>query len=278
MEKEAIKSLNCNLNLQMIGQGNTAEIYLYDNTKILKLFREGMPLESIWGEYKIVKAIRTERINVPEAYSIVSYKARYGILYERITGQDMIKDMFSKRCKIKESAKSLALLHSEIHKINMAIGRDVKEKLSFCIDRAVELTALEKHKIKTFLNALPGGNSLCHFDFHPGNVMVQDGAFYIIDWMTACTGDKNADVARTFLLFQFGQMRYANPFFKAAAQTLKKYIGNVYYREYKRISGISDRDMEPWILPVAAARLTEWITGSERKKLLKLIRERLKQL
>lgn len=274
-EKNCIKILDDNLKFEMLSQGNTAEVYLYSDTEILKLFRENMPFEPIGDEYKTAGAICSKLHNAPKVFGMVSYKARYGIIYERIHGDDMTKVMIKKIHKIKSYSKSLASLHYELHKTDVDIHCDVKEKLCANINAVSELSELEKEQIILYLNSLPDGNSLCHFDFHPGNVMIKDNSFYVIDWMTACMGSSNADVARTSLLLKFGELQHANPFIKAVVHIFERYVGNIYYKEYKRIAGISDCDIEQWILPVAAARLVEWITANEERKLLKLVRKKL---
>lgn len=43
-------------------------------------------------------------------------------------------------------------------------------------------------------------------DFHPGNIMMRDQDPVIIDWMTVGLGDRCADVARTNLILNFGEM------------------------------------------------------------------------
>ena len=273
--KNSIKILDNNLELEMLSQGNTAEVYLYGDTVILKLFRENMPFEPIENEYKTAEAISSKLHNVPKVFGMVSYKRRYGIIYERIDGDDMVKVMVKKIHKIKSYSKSLASLHYELHKTDVDIPCDVKQRLFTNINAVSELSELEKEKIKLYLNSLPDGNSLCHFDYHPGNVMIKDNSFYVIDWMTACIGSSNADVARTSLLLKFGELQHVNPFIKVGVHVFERYVGNTYYKEYKRIAGISDDDIEQWILPVAAARLVEWITANEKRKLLKLVRKKL---
>lgn len=275
VEGSSIKVIDDNLEFKMLSQGNTAEVYQYGDTEILKLFRENMPFELIKYEYEAAGAVSTKLDNVPKVFCMVLYKERYGIIYECINGDDMTKVMLKKIHKIKAYSKSLAALQYEFHSVNIEIPCDVKEKLCKNINAATELSQLEKEKIKTYLNSLPNGNSLCHFDFHPGNVMIKDNSFCVIDWMTACIGNSYADVARTTLLLKYGELQHENPFVKMVAHIFEKYVGKIYYNEYKRIAEISDYDIEQWILPVAAARLVEWITVNEKRKLLSLIREKL---
>lgn len=48
-----------------------------------------------------------------------------------------------------------------------------------------------------------------------------------------------------------------------------------YLRAYTRRTGMSMTDIEPWVVPVAAARLYEGIPNEEKETLVKLIREKL---
>ena len=50
------------------------------------------------------------------------------------------------------------------------------------------LTAEEKERAIAKIDALPEGDSILHFDYHPDNIMTHDGKSTIIDWMTACSG------------------------------------------------------------------------------------------
>ncbi len=276
MKPESVKNIDDISKFAMLNQGNTAEIYSYGDGKILKLFRDSMPFSLINKEYECGKAINAKLKNTPKVFDMVSYKSRYGIVCERITGGDMIGAMLGKIYKIRKYSRELAFLHSEIHNAQVDLPQNVKETLRENIDFADLLTDSEKENIKSYISTLPDKNSLCHFDFHPGNVMIRDGALCVIDWMTACKGDASADAARTVLLLRYGEMKYGNPFLKAAVRIFKRYIGNIYFREYKKLTGITEYDTERWILPIAAARLSEWITDGEKEKLLKLIKEKLR--
>ena len=81
-QNEKIKQVSDLSSLQMLGQGNTAEIYAYENNRILKLFRNGMPLPPILNEYRMAGIIQCSLDCVPKAYELVSYNKRYGIIYE----------------------------------------------------------------------------------------------------------------------------------------------------------------------------------------------------
>lgn len=278
MSLEKIEGIDNNSEFKLIAQGNTAEVYLYDNNKILKLFRENLPSEPIIAEYEKVKSIQLKLHNVPKVYEIIRYRGRYGIIYEKIIGTDMINNMLRNIFNVKRYSKLLARIHFELHTTELELNSSVKSKLSMEINSVSILSEEEKGRITHYLQNLPDGNALLHFDFHPGNIIMQSNEPIIIDWMTACTGNPNADVTRTYLLLQYGELQHANWFVKKLAHFFERYIGKIYISEYKHLSGISDEDIEQWLLPAAAARLMEWISDNEKEQLLRLIRKELSQL
>ena len=277
MEINTIK-LDNGFDYKLIRQGNTAEVFMYDDTKILKLFRDGFPYGIIATEYDVAKRISADLPFVPKVFSLAEYKDRYGILYEKIDGKDMIAVMLSKPYKLRAYSRSLAHIHARIHNSTVNSGSGIKDKLADNITASTDLTKREKKKIISYLRSLPDGKALCHFDFHPGNVMIKNNEFFVIDWMTACNGNAASDAARTFLLLSYGELLYANPFVKLIAHAAEKRIGKIYLRQYKKLTGASDAEIKKWILPTAAARLIEWIPATEKTKLLKLVRKELAKL
>lgn len=173
--------------------------------------------------------------------------------------------------------KQTALIHSKIHKITIDGVLTVKEKLAWEINLAKELTPDEKESLIKYLDRLPEKNNLCHFDFHPGNIMVDESKYQVIDWMTACAGDPAADIARAWLLLKYGEMINADKKTALLISIMKTIIRGQYLRNICRLSHITRADIDKWILPVAAARLSEWLTAQERANLLKFIRIKLEK-
>jgi Ser/Thr protein kinase RdoA (MazF antagonist) len=73
------------------------------------------------------------------------------------------------------------------------------------------------------LERLPGGNFLCHGDFHPGNILHREGVDYIIDRSGASSGDFVCDIARTYILLKVVPRV---PGVSALAHAVQKQIGN----------------------------------------------------
>lgn len=258
---------------KVIGNGNTAEIYSKDDKKIVKLFRKGMGKKGVLYEFKMCQLIQRILDNVPKAYEFIEYEGRYGIVYERLFGQDMLKAIMKSLFKVDSYSRKLAKYHLDIHKTVDEDMSSVKEKLINDINAAEVLSEEYKDIIKRYLEELPDGNKLCHFDFHPRNIILINDEPYIIDWMTACKGASSADTARTLILIEFGEIEHMPVIMKKILTILKKRIGKVYIKEYLKISGESMEDINKWKMPIAAARLREWLTDNEKEKLLKFVKE-----
>lgn len=263
---------------KMIGQGNTAEIYKLEDNKILKLFRSGLNKEMIEREYRNGIFVQNILDCVPKVYEMVKIDGKHGIIYEEIQGTDFLKIMIGSLWKINDYAKRLAHYHLSIQKpISDNMGT-VKEKLEEDLNSVNVLSDENKEIVRKYLKQLPEGIKLCHFDFHPGNIMITKDKKIILDWMTACKGDACADVARTCIMLKYGEATHAPWIVRRIIPILQHHIYKIYIREYLTISQRSRKDIESWELTVAAARLREWISENEKRKLVQLVNERCNEL
>ena len=265
-------------NYQMIGQGNTAEIYRIEDKKVLKLFRTRFNKDDVKREYENSVIAQNTLDCVPRVYEKVEVDGRDGIVYEEISGQDMLQLMLKSPLKIAKISKEFARYHYAIQKPIEEKLVTVKEKLLFDIDNGQFLSEDIKGKLRKYIESLPDGEELCHFDFHPGNVMIVDGKPIILDWMTVCKGDICADAARTCILLKYGQIEHASTFVKRLLAMGKKRILKNYIKEYIKLTGVSMNDIAKWEVSIAAARLRESIPESERKFLLDFVNKEMSQL
>lgn len=256
---------------KMIGQGNTAEIYRLDDNKILKLFRSGLYKGIIEREYQNGIIVQKILDCVPKVYEMVEVNGRHGIIYQEIKGSDMLKIMFTSLWKINAYARKLAHYHLYIQKPVKDNICTVKEKLAEDIKNVDILSDEKKEIIQKYLQQLPDGNDLCHFDFYPGNIMLADNKAIFIDWMTACKGDVCADVARTCIMLKYGEATHAPWIMRKIFSFFQQHIYKVYLKEYLMISNKSIENINQWELPIAAARLREWISDNEKHVLVQLV-------
>jgi aminoglycoside phosphotransferase (APT) family kinase protein len=215
---------------------------------------------------------------IPKVGEMVDYDGRTGIVYERIVGEPMLQLITNKPWTAGRYAKQLAKLQYEMHQCK-AIGiNSYKESLEWNINHTGALTEDKKRSILRIMEQLPEENYLCHGDFHPGNILKTAEDYVVLDWMTAASGSPSMDVARTVLLLKDAVMPGNIPqVARLVINCMRHYLLRSYLKEYKKLSGLNQEEIDCWRLPIVAARLTEWISDAERKALINEIEEALKR-
>jgi uncharacterized protein (TIGR02172 family) len=253
----------------LIGQGRTAEIYAWGDDQVLKLYRTGWPASWVEHEARISRMVSASGLPVPAVGGLIEVDGRYGLLFERIVGPSLVGQFATRPWTLARALRAFTGLHLAMHARVIPDLPSQREQLARMIAEAspvpdaVRAAALER------LERLPAGNKLCHGDYHPDNVLMTRAGPIIIDWGTASSGHPLADVARTALLLQVGELpsSHLNRWLLASARA---FVRRAYLRRYLRLGHSSERDLAAWRLPIAVARLGEGIAG-ERAKLSQLI-------
>jgi uncharacterized protein (TIGR02172 family) len=262
--------------LKMLGQGRTAEVFIYQSDFVVKLFRPSFPKQAIDNEYLVCRAIGS-LLDIPKAHSHLIMDGRDAIVFDFIRGRSGFKYIIGNPLKIKEFAVGFAGLHAGMHTITAPEAvPDMKGILKRNMNMHELLPPESKKKIISYMENLPDGNSLCHGDYHPDNLILRDGKPFIIDWMTATRGNPLADVARTSVLLKWAQPGPGTPFIARTMLALvRKRLYKIYIDRYIKLTGASPWDIERWELPVMAARLMEWIPPQEKNLLISIINKKL---
>jgi uncharacterized protein (TIGR02172 family) len=254
-----------------IAQGRTAEIYLWDDDHVLKLYLDWCP--SNWVEYeaRIARAVHAAGIPTPAAGEIVEVRGRRGLIYERVEGISMLQDLNFRPWTLMQHAHSLAELQIKIHRQSIPGLPSYKQQLHHAISKTQYLSKDLRSKCLQLLESLPTGETLCHGDYHPGNIVLTRNGPVVIDWMTACSGCNWADVARTSLLLTIGPKgagKQVSPLLRIAIQLYYR----MYLNRYPRSLPDRSNELERWTPVIAAARLNEDI-APEREVLLKIVQK-----
>lgn len=112
------------------------------------------------------------------------------------------------------------------------------------------------------LDGLPGGDRLCHSDYHPSNLLLAAGRTAVIDWAGAARGVPEADHARTLLL-----LRRANPAARhtpadASVDRSRAVSARPSLRTDLPPSSPPLPHVDRWLLQHAAAQLSEGIPAN----------------
>jgi len=263
---------------KLIAQGRTAEVFEWEKDKILKLFRPGLSKIMIEKEYEISANISNKLSLLPKVYKLIEIDNRSGIIYERINGITMMKVISSKPWKVKKEAQRLAELHKSIQqKVDFELP-NCKTRLKDNISKTELLQEDIKKRLYDYIDELEDDNILCHGDFHPDNVLITKYGEIIIDWMTATKGNPLADIARTSVMFKFGDVPVKSYIEKQIINFIRNKFYLEYIKHYIRVTGVKREQIERWELPVAAARLTEWLPKNEKTTLLKFVNMKMENI
>jgi aminoglycoside phosphotransferase (APT) family kinase protein len=117
------------------------------------------------------------------------------------------------------------------------------------------------------LDHLPGGNTLCHGDFHPGNILHSNGRDYIIDWSGASRGDIAADVAHTYILLKVvPRVPGIGLFMHAIQKQLGNAMASIYLKSTMKSMSLNPAMFSKWVL-IKAAERTYYGLPSEKQRL-----------
>jgi len=257
------------LSSTLLAQGRTAEIFAWNDGHVLKLFHEWCPSDWIEYEAGIARAVYNAGVPSPNPGKIIEVNGRRGLIYERLEGISMLQDLNARPWMLIKHARTLAELHVKIHQQSITGLPSYKDRLRYDIHNTPHLSEDLRNKILVRLDILPSGKDLCHGDYHPGNVLLTKKGPIVIDWMTASSGTRWADVARTDLLLSIGSKSAG----KQVSPIIMWMVGiyhRVYRNHYNALFPDTEAEMDRWMPVVAAARLNEDIPP-EREALIEII-------
>ena len=259
---------------QPIAIGRTAEVYAWQEGQVLKVFRDWVSINTINHELRISRLVQATGLPVPAVLGdVVEVDGRRGICYERVEGVSMLVLIASHPLTMAKNMRLLGKLHAEMHSRQETALPSQRQILQEKIRTAEPLPDDLKQAALQRLNKLPGGDRVCHGDFHPGNVLVTSKGPVVIDWIDSSSGNPLADVARTLVLVSAASVPL-NTFFGWYLKFFRKIFLSAYMHGYNQTSLFYQEQLKAWIPVVAAARLNEEIS-SENEHLLGIVRKGL---
>ncbi len=239
-----------------IATGRTAILFARGAVQVLKLFHPWRELDDILFEQKVVRVVQSSGLPAPAVGELVQVNGRYGLVYQRVDGCPMWDTLARQPWRIVHLARRTAELHLGLHAVNAPADLpDQRERIQRKIERAEALTEEARQRALAALDRLPGGDKLCHGDFHPGNILMTAGGVVIIDWMDTTRGNPLADLARTSTLALGAASTAQVP--QMGMKVSLRLFHFLYRREYFRLRPGGTSEYRRWLPVVAAARLSE---------------------
>jgi hypothetical protein len=262
--------------LQKIAEGREAEMFAWEQGRVLRLYRGGFQRSTVEFQTDALNSAREAGVRVPAVYGTTEVDGRFGVIMERIAGSDLLTVIGRQPWRVwwvagitgraqaeinsAEAPSSLPTTHERYRRI-MTNSDSIPDDLA----RAA-LARLEE---------LPLGDRLIHGDFHPGNVMLQDGEPVVLDWSNASRGDPDADFERSQLIVRLGDPPPGTAMStRLLAKVGRRLLLDSWARSYRKVRMPDETRRKAWQLPIATARLAEGIEV-ERPALLRFIRRQL---
>ena len=259
--------------LERIAEGREAEIFARDDGTVLKLYREGASPEQPAHEAAAMEAAAEAGAPVPASHGVTTAMGRPGLIMERVDGLDLLTQIGKKPWTIFPAGSAMGRAHAALHAAQAPASLPVIKQVMPGLIRESTLVPddLGGFAIEA-LSRLPDGDRLCHGDYHPANVIMTAKGPIVIDWPNAAAGDPHADVARTVLTLRIAQVPEDQPaWLRAMTGVGRRILLSRYLAAYRKSRPLDMALVERWIVPVAAHRLREEVTG-EREVILRLLR------
>lgn len=243
----------------LIGQGRPAEVFAWEDGRVLKLYREGWPRLEAEQEAHLIRVAYDAGLPVYRVFDVVEVEGRLGIVMERLEGISMEKIIEASPIKAFTLAPLLGELHARVHAVKIAGLPSQRQRLVTGIRAAQVLTDEAKRSALDSLALLPDGDTLCHGDFHPENIVITSKGPVIVDWCTASQGNPLADVANTEVLVQYGvpQGKRLNRFMQWGRTWFRWF----YERRYMQSAAhpVRREDIAAWELCALAAQVGNFV-------------------
>lgn len=236
-----------NLN-EPIAERRTKTVYK-DENKTIKLFVEDYSKAAILNEALIQSRVEENTdLNMSRLIEVTKINNRWALVTEFIDGTPLDVLMREHPEREDEYLNLFIDIQLEIMSKKVPLLNRLKDKYRRKLAEA-EIDEATRYELLQRLEGTKNHDKLCHGDFNPSNVIInENGEYSIIDWAHATQGNASADAAKTFLLFSLNNQ----------TELAEKYL-NLFTEK----SGLEKRGVQRWIPIVAAVQLKK---GRDEKR------------
>jgi tRNA A-37 threonylcarbamoyl transferase component Bud32 len=212
---------------RIIAVRNNKTIYR-DGELCVKVFDKNYSKSDVLNEALNQSRVEETGLNIPKIVEVTTIDGNWAIVSEFVKGKTLAQLMEENPDKKDEYLELLVDIQLEMHTKTCPLLNKLKDKMNRKISSS-ELDATTRYDLHTRLEGMPKHNKLCHGDFNPSNIIIDDeGKPYILDWSHATQGNASADAARTYLLFCLsgdtnGAKAYLDMFCKKS-NTARQYV------------------------------------------------------
>lgn len=187
---QAYRTINLQ-DCEVLGAGGHGKVLRINADTIVKLYYAGDSIEDIKREQEYAKKAFVMGVPTAIPFDIVKCDGMYGLVFELVNA-DIVANYLNKNPdQLVELAKKYAQTMKQLHETHVAAGAlsSTKELYRSRIEglRAY-MTDEEVDTLHRINDAIPEGDTVVHGDYHPKNVMIQNGELVLIDMADLTTG------------------------------------------------------------------------------------------
>jgi len=212
-----------------------------DGDKAIKLFTENYSKANILNE--ALNQARVEEgtdLKIPKLLAVTKVDNRWALVSEYVEGKTIESLLNEQQDRFDEWFDCFIDVQLSILDHRAPMLTQVKEKYKKRIDTADNIEYNIKYELLQRLSGMETHTRLCHGDFVPSNIVInENNEAYIIDWAHVTCGNSSSDIANTYISF---------------ALEGKQELAEHYLNLISSKSGIDKSYIQKWIPIVAAAR------------------------
>ena len=211
---------------QVLATRNNKTIYHVDDA-VIKVFDKTYPKSSILNEALNHTRIEETGLKIPKIQSVSNIEGQWSISMDYIPGQTLEQKLKENPENADQLLEQFVDLQIEMHSKTSPLLNKLKDKLVRKIQSISDLDATSKYELLTRLESMPKHTKVCHGDFLPSNIIINDSGTYILDWSHATQGNASADVATTYLKMSLYYPQYADLYLKLFCEksdTMLQYV------------------------------------------------------
>lgn len=192
---------------KLLGRGGNGAVYRLDDERIVKVyFSNRADFDKIRRNREITKTAFVHGIPSMIAFQMVKVSDDYGVIYEMINAKSFGQEMYENPDKIEFFANMIADTLKKLHNTEFEDGTlpDSRDRLRNEVKVTLDAgfyNEKEAERVYKLIDAIPKRNTFIHQDFHPGNLMYQNGEIMLIDVDDSGLGHPIIDLAAMYLVY-----------------------------------------------------------------------------
>ena len=184
-----------------IGEGAHGIVYQTAPDMLVKVYRDGVPLDKIQKEQALSRWAFVKGVPTAIPFDVVRIGEHYGTVFELLNARSASEYIAENPENLEWFIEKSVRLMKQVHSIEVEPGEipDMKQQTYDWLEKIkTEFSILQYEKMQRMLDDIPDRHTLLHADFHLKNIMVCGDDLMLIDMDTLCTGDPVFELATVY--------------------------------------------------------------------------------